>query len=334
MPSPYPAAIPRRIVTITVVWLLAVLALVLLPVLAVGSIAVDLVGRRSGWPTVRMVGFFVAFLWIETTCELRVVWETALRPFRENRTLHDHHLEWWWLGRLMNAAERIVGLRVEVDEPDDLGPGPLLVFSQHVSIVDAVMPGVLLGTQRHWFVRYVLMRGLRYVPCMDIVGQRMPNHFIARGQADNTEGLATLRVLVRDMEDDELAVIFPGGGLFTPDVLHRAVEKLGERGSPQLPVAKGFRHVLPPRPSGVLAFFDGAPTANVLIFGHVGFEPVASIKKLWQVLPLRAPVEVKLWRHDRATVPEDDEGRLDWIYARWAEMDDWIDERKRARASA
>jgi hypothetical protein len=52
------------------------------------------------------------------------------------------------------------------------------------------------------------------------------------------------------------------------------------------------------------------------------------------VLPLRAPVEVKLRRHDRATVPEDDEGRLDWIYARWAEMDDWIDERKRARASA
>jgi hypothetical protein len=89
---------------------------------------------------------------------------------------------------------------------------------------------------------------------------------------------------------------------------------------------------MPPRPGGVLTFLDGAPTADVLIIGHVGFEPVASIKRLRQVLPLRQPVEVKMWRHARATVPEGDEARLDWIYDRWAELDDWIDERKQARA--
>jgi len=70
----------------------------------------------------------------------------------------------------------------------------------------------------------------------------------------------------------------------------------------------------------------------VLIIGHVGFEPVASIKKLWDVLPLRQPVDLKIWRHDRSEVPDDDAGRLDWIYERWAVMDDWIDERLRARA--
>ena len=165
---------------------------------------------------------------------------------------------------------------------------------------------------------------------MDIVAHRIPNHFVARGASDSTQG-ATLRILVRDMEADECAVIFPGGGLFTPAVLTRALEKLDERGSPQLDAAKTYRHVLPPRPGGVLAFFDGAPTADVLIVGHVGFEPVASIKRLWKVVPLRQPVEVKIWRHDRSTIPADEEGRLDWVYEQWAVMDDWIDERMRAR---
>ena len=333
MPSAYPAALPRRILTITIVWLLAVVGLVLSPLLFLVAAVVDLASRRPGWATVRMVAFFLAFLWIETTSEVRVLWSFVTTPLRRKTWTEEQHvLMHWWVGRLAHAAQRIVGLRLDVECPDDLRPGPLVVFGQHVSIVDAIVPAYELGTNRGWFVRYTLTRGLRFGPCMDIVGHRIPNHFVARGQSDNTSGLATLHTLVKDMEDDELAVIFPGGGLYTAAGLERAVGKLTERGSPQLPVAKGYRHVMPPRPGGVLAFLDGAPTADVLIVGHVGFEPVASIKRLWRVLPLRHPVEVKMWRHDRATVPEGDEARLDWIYDRWAEMDDWIDERKRARA--
>jgi hypothetical protein len=332
MPSAYPAAIPRRILTIAAVWLAAVLALILAPVLFPVAFVVDLVLRRSGWPTVRMVAFVYAVIWIESSSELILLVSLLTHRFRRPTwTEENHRLMHWWVTRLYRAAEAIVGLRIEVDEPDTLRPGPLIVFGQHVSIVDAIAPAYLLGAERGWFFRYTLTRGLRFVPCMDIVAHRIPNHFVARGASDNTAGLATLRVLVRDMEDDECAVIFPGGGLFTPAGLERAVEKLTERGSPQLDEARRYRHVMPPRPGGVVAFLDGAPTADVVILGHVGFEPVASLKRLWRVLPLRQPVEVKMWRHDRATVPEDDDGRLAWIYDRWAEMDDWIDERMRQR---
>ena len=104
----------------------------------------------------------------------------------------------------------------------------------------------------------------------------MPIHFVARGAGDNTPELAHLRTLVTDMDGDECAVIFPGGGLFTAAGLERAVEKLTERGSPQPDVATAYRHVLPPRPGGVAAFLDGRASANVVIVGHVGFEPLAS----------------------------------------------------------
>jgi hypothetical protein len=237
----------------------------------------------------------------------------------------------WWVDRLTTGARRVVGLRMEFDVPDDLSPGPHVAFCQHVSIIDAVAPVYILGTTRGWWLRYTMTRGLRYDPCLDIVGHRIPNHFVARGTGGDPRELATLRTLVTDLDVDEIGVIFPGGGLFTPKGLSRAVEKLAERESPQAEAAARFRHVMPPRPGGVQAFLEGAPTANVLIVGHVGFEPLASVKRLWRVLPLAQPVEVKVWRYDRAEVPEDEDGRLAWVYEKWAVMDDWIDERMRDR---
>jgi hypothetical protein len=333
MPSAYPAAIPRRIVMVILIWLGFALVLVLTPLLLLVSVAADLVLRRPGWPTTRMAVFLFVAFWIEVTSEVRVLWALLIHPFtRQDWTHMNHQLMHWWVGRLAKGAERVVGLRLQVDVPDDLRPGPYLTFAQHVSIVDAIAPAYLLGTVRGWYVRYTLARGLRVGPCLDIVGHRIPNHFVARGASDNTRELATMRTLVADMEDDELAVIFPGGGLFTPTGLTRAVEKLRERGSPEAEAAAAYRHVLPPRPGGVQAFFDGAPTANVLVVGHVGFEPVASIKKLWEVLPLSDPVEVRFWRYDRAEVPPGEAERLAWLYEKWAVMDEWIDDRLRQRA--
>ena len=334
MPSPYPAAIPRRVVTVTIAWVLFLLAVVLAPLLGTVAILTDGALRRKGWPTARMVAFIGAALWIEVSSHPRVLWSWVSQPFaRQTWTERNNHLMHWWAGRLTRGAERVVGVRWHFDIPDELEPGPLLAFSQHVSIVDAIAPVYILGCQQGWYLRYTLTRGLRFDPCLDIVGHRIPNHFVARGSGDNSQELATLRTLVGDMHGDECAVIFPGGGLFTPAGLARAVEKLRERDSPEASMAATYRHVMPPRPGGVNAFFDGAPDADVIVVGHVGFEPLASIRKLWSVLPLTDPVEVKIWRYDRAEVPEDEEDRMAWLYERWRVMDDWIDERLRARAA-
>jgi hypothetical protein len=334
MPSPYPAAIARRLVTIPLTWVLLVGALVLAPLAAVAAVVTDLALRRRGWPTVRMVAFVLVALWIEVSSQPRLLWSWVSRPFdRLTWTERNHELMHWWAGRLTRGAERVVGVHWRFDVPDELGPGPLLVFSQHVSIVDAIAPVYILGTTRGWYLRYTLTRGLRFDPCLDIVGHRVPNHFVARGTVDNTAELAKLRTLVTDMHDDEGGVIFPGGGLYTPAGLARAVEKLTERGSPQAPAAARYRHVMPPRPGGVNAFFDGAPEAHVLVVGHVGFEPLASIKKLWRILPLAEPVEVKIWRYDRDEVPDEEEERMAWLYGKWAVMDEWTTERIRARST-
>lgn len=334
MPSAYPAAIGRRLITIPVSWLLFALAIVLAPLGSVLAMVTDLVLRRPGWPTVRMVAFVLAALWIETSSQGRILWSWVSQPFvRTTWTERNHQLMRWWVKRLTGAAERVIGVHWRFDVPNDLGPGPVLAFSQHVSIVDAVAPVYILANRQGWYLRYTLTRGLRFDPCLDIVGHRIPNHFVARGAGDNTQELGHLRTLVTDMDVDECAAIFPGGGLFTAAGLERAVEKLTERGSPQAEAAAAYRHVLPPRPGGVTAFFDGSPHANVVIVGHVGFEPLASIRKLWSVLPLTEPVDVKIWRYDRAEVPVGEDERMAWLYDKWRIMDDWIDEQLRARSA-
>ena len=334
MPSPYPAALARRLLTVPLTWLLLLGTVILLPLAAPAAAVTDLALRRRGWPTVRMVSFVITALWIEVSAHPRILWSWISRPFDPlSWTERNHELMHWWAGRLIRGAERVVGVHWHVEVPDDLGPGPLLGFSHHVSIVDAIAPVFILGNERGWFVRYTLTRGLRFDPCLDIVGHRIPNYFVARGAADNTRELANLRTLVTDMDTDEVGVIFPGGGLYTPGGLARAVEKLTERGSPQAEAAARYRHVMPPRPGGVKAFFEGAPSAHVLVIGHVGFEPLASIRRLWRVLPLVDPVEVKAWRYDRSEVPDGEAEQMAWLYEKWAVMDDWIAERLRTRSA-
>lgn len=334
MPSAYPAAIGRRLITIPASWALFGVAILLAPLAVIAAMATDLGLRRTGWPTIRMVAFVLAALWIETSGQVRTLWSWVTQPFvRMNWTKRNQQLMRWWARRLVGAAERVVGVRWRFDVPDDLGPGPLLAFAQHVSIVDAIAPVYILANRTGWYLRYTMTRGLRFDPCLDIVGHRMAIHFVARGGGDNAQELAHLRTLVTDMDGDECAAIFPGGGLFTAAGLERAVEKLTERGSPQAGAATAYRHVLPPRPGGVTAFFQGAPQANVVIVGHVGFEPLASIRKLWSVLPLTEPVDVKVWRYDRGEVPVGEDERMAWLYDKWRIMDDWIDEQLRVRAA-
>src|SRR5436189_4680869 len=100
MPSPHPAALPRRIATITLAWVAFAVVLLLTPLLIVVCGATDLVLRRKGWPTSRMVAFVFVALWIEVTSHLRLVWAQLTRPFRsEDWTHHNHHLMHWWIAR-------------------------------------------------------------------------------------------------------------------------------------------------------------------------------------------------------------------------------------------
>ncbi|MCC6642387.1 MAG: hypothetical protein IT386_14600, partial [Deltaproteobacteria bacterium] len=181
--------LPRRVVTLTLYGALFVAVVLSMPVLLIAALAIDLVRRRR-LATLRCVGLVTLYL----ACEVAgivasaALWVAApaLGGLDSERSQQGHYaLQRWWAGCLYRGAERLYGLERRVDEGgSDPGRGPLVVFARHASLVDTIIPVVFLCGAHGLRLRYVLKRELLWDPCLDLVGNRIPNYFVRRGSSD------------------------------------------------------------------------------------------------------------------------------------------------------
>ena len=314
----------RRLISVPTVALLAAATWVLLPVAAIA----DLVTAPRRMPATRLTLMAWGYAIYEVIGVVRSFW-LWLR-FGGNvrgRRARDHHhrLQRWWAARIVGVAERTVGLRFTGPDPT-LPDGPLIVLARHSSMADAILPAYLIGVEADRPIRYILKRELLADPCLDIVGNRLPNHFIDRGDTDDRQ-LVALHELAAEAGDDAL-VIFPEGTFALPEKRIRAVHHLERHDPRRAARAKALRHTLLPRPAGTLALLEAAPDADVLVLAHTGLEGAAYARGVWRSVPLRSPVVVRPQLHLRATLPRDRDGLIDWLDQTWAEVDDWIEEQQ------
>ncbi len=87
-------------------------------------------------------------------------------------------------------------------------------------------------------------------------------------------------------------------------------------------IASGFRRVLPPRLGGPLALLGAAPGVDLLLLEHTGFEGAGTFSQFWSGGLVGQRLRVRLRRFPANAIPAS--GRDEWLFARWAEMDDWI----------
>ena len=303
------------------------------PLLFAAAAVVDLVERRRGWPHVRLLAMAILASAIELvgTIGAGVTWVMFGfgRGFHTRAAQRAHFgLQRWWTGALLTAAERTLHLRIQVEDPSPAERGNAIVIGRHTSIGDAAIPAVLLGNLLHLDPRYVVKRSLMWSPCIDIVGHRLPHHFVERNTDDNRGELAALRAIATGLDDHTSVVIFPEGTFFTPERRRRAIDRLRAGSRPELaPRAEAMQHVLPPRPAGTLALLDGAPHADIVVLGHLGFEQFNSLAAIRRAVPFTAPIRVWLWRIPRASVPTGDEARVAWLYDQWLALDRSIADR-------
>ncbi|HEX5511516.1 MAG TPA: hypothetical protein VFX41_07350, partial [Actinomycetales bacterium] len=90
--------------------------------------------------------------------------------------------------------------------------------------------------------------------------------------------------------------------------------------------AEQMRHVLAPRPGGVVAALTAAEDADVVWVAHSGLEHVVSVLDLWRALPVDTPITMRWWRVPRDQVPEDRAEQIEWLYEWWGRIDAWIGE--------
>jgi 1-acyl-sn-glycerol-3-phosphate acyltransferase len=307
----------------------AIVAVALLPFALLVTLSLDAGDLRRA-PRTRFVIGIVFLLLCESAglAGALLAWALAGGPFgRGSARAHrlDRALQRRWAGALLHGGRKLLGLDLEVAGGDALlADGPILILARHASLVDSLLPCVLLDRFR---LRYVLKRELLWDPCLDIVGTRLPNAFVRRGEGDTAE-IARVAALARGLERDEGVVLFPEGTRFTPERRQRLIDRLALGETARLRQARTLRHLLPARRGGALALLEAAPEADVVMLAHTGLEGAARLGDLWRGSLVGRTIEVELWRVRRAEIPADTAGREAWLERCWRGVDDWIDRRR------
>lgn len=317
----------RRAISCSLVTVAFVVGVALLPLVPL-LMLVDLV---SGLSLTRAFAFILWYLLCETVgiVAATLLWLRKLvqRPDAATWWAWNYGLQARWARALFGAAERCFSLRVDVHGAEACVGGAIVVLSRHASVADTVLPAVFVAARHGVRLRTVLKRELLWDPCLDIVGQRIPNAFVGRDGKDSAGEIGKVEALARDLGEGDGVLIYPEGTRFSPQKLQIVRAKLDaahEAGRGDVRVrdlARELTHVLPPQLGGVMAALAAAPLADVVICTHVGFDGIRTFGDLVRGTLVRRRVRVHFRRLPRAVVPVDTDARVGWLLGEWREVD-------------
>ena len=241
---------------------------------------------------------------------------------RERYERWNFALQCLWAGALFHGAARLFGLRLITEGGEAVQEPPLLLLLRHTSLADTLLPAVLVSRPHRIRLRYVLKRELLWDPCLDVVGQRLPNYFARRDSGDSERERRGVAALARDLGPREGVLIYPEGTRFSPQKRERALERLSRGGSSVLlDRARRLERVLPPRLGGPLALLEASPGTDVVFGVHVGLDAARNAADLWNGALLRSTIRVRFWRVTARDIPIGEQARAEWLYEQWARVD-------------
>lgn len=325
----------RRLLLAPGTVLLALAVLATLPVLLlVAAAASPLFPGR--WRPLRVTWMVLLHLLLETAglLTLFVLWVAsgfgaAIASPRFERAHYD--VVQAYLSLMFSEARRVLHVQVSVEgaQPAAMTGRPPLVFSRHAGPGDSFL---LVHALISWYdrePRIVLKDTLQWDPAVDVLLNRLPNRFIR----PTGGGTTPVSELARGLDDDDALVIFPEGGNFTARRRARAINRLREKGLlAEADKAEQMRHVLAPKPAGVLAALAEAPDADIVWVAHSGLDHLVSVADVWRALPMDSTVRMHWWQVPAGEVPDGEAAQVEWLYDWWKRIDDWIVEQHDATA--
>jgi 1-acyl-sn-glycerol-3-phosphate acyltransferase len=238
----------------------------------------------------------------------------------------------WFLQILFWECQRVLHVRVSVEgpPPTSYDGRPLLILSRHAGPGDSFL---VVHALLNWYAReprIVLKDTLQWDPAVDVLLNRLPNRFIRPDPGrDAARVVQQVGELSRNLDANDAFVIFPEGGNVTEHRRKRAIERLRRKGHiDEAEKAERLKHVMAPKPGGVIAALTQARDADVVFVAHTGVEHMVTVLDIWRELPMDREIQMRWWIVPAAEVPTGEEERIDWLFAWWATIDDWIDERQ------
>jgi len=325
-----PPKIVRRLVLAPLGLALSLLLLALSPAaLAVAAIAdLFLPGSRR---TVRLVAFCAVYLVLEVAGFGAMLGLWVASGFgvhlRSPRMQQAHYgFMRWWLRTLNLAVAKLFRLKILIEDRPEPRPGPILVFCRHAGPGNSLMlVGTLMIAYRRR-PRIVMLAKLQWEPLFDVMLNRLPNRFIQHDPRNRDRSLQVIGDLAADVGERDALVLFPEGHDFTRPLRLRAIAYLRRKGHhEEAQKAERLANVLAPRHGGVMAAIAGAPTADVVFVAHTVLEDVGSFRDLWSRIPFDRPILARYWRVSPDQIPTERQALIDWLFAWWERIDQWID---------
>ncbi|MBT8197652.1 MAG: hypothetical protein HKO87_02080 [Acidimicrobiia bacterium] len=324
--------------TIPRLLLFLVLTTVTLPLLVVVALLVDVVRwvvSRKPLIAVRMVLFMWAFLVISTggVTWMFLNWIMAGFGRRKESMVHNaYQVQRWWARSLFASVGGLFGFEVSIEGHELVRPGPIIAMFRHASIVDNLLPAVLITDREKMELRWIIKRELLADPALDVGGNRLPNYFVARTSMNPEEEIDRISGLADGLDEDGGVLIFPEGTRFTEEKRRRILKRLEKRDPDLFARAQQFTNLLPPRLGGPLALMDKG--IDVVFCGHHGLGGFAHLKDIWGGDMVGQKISVKFWRVAATDIPSDEAGRRGLLLDQWQQMDDWITSVQEAQTDA
>lgn len=319
----------RRAVTIPAVVLLTGLAWVLLPLwLSTLAVLDSLRPRRIRATRLRLALLLLTYL----TCEVLgliaagAIWLATLAGRLTGSALYiaaHATLQRWWTGTLFACGRALLGLHVEVQGTELAQQGPFVLLVRHTSAADTLLAAALVANPHKILMRYVLKRELLLDPCLDVVGQRLPNAFVTRGGRRSAAEVAGVAQLALHLDARSAVLIYPEGTRFSQAKRLVAIQALRDKGRTDLAeLAEAMPAVLPPKPAGISALLDAAPGVDVVFVDHTGLELEGGLAGLWRGELMGRTLRVRLRRVAADQIPAQD--RDLWLYEAWRACDAFV----------
>jgi 1-acyl-sn-glycerol-3-phosphate acyltransferase len=315
-------ALFRRLVTVPLVVLATLLMTgTVLLWLPVSLLVAALVPAARSAP--RVLAFITVYLWCETLGVLAAFWILLRHRGGRDSTRTcwleaNYELQAWWCRSLKGAAQRLFRLRFEVEGAAPPGGDGVIMLLRHCSIGDTLIPVVFHCEPTGQRLRFVLKQELLFDPCLDIVGNRLPNYFADRGSGDTAREVEGVTRLLDGLPRNQGVLIYPEGTRFTTakrDAILRRLEQKGETAAVER--ARAWTRLLPPRPGGPLA---ANPGRDLVFCAHTGFEGSASFARLFNGSWVDTRVRIRFWRVPFAEIPVDPDAQRAFLYRQWDRM--------------
>jgi hypothetical protein len=324
-----PPRIVRRVVIAPLALLLCLAIIAISPIVLLAAAIAD-VFLPGSWRTVRLLTFLLGYVVLEIVgiVLMFALWVASGfgATLRSPRMVQTHYgFMRWWLGAINRIAQKVLRLRVRIEDPPTPRKGPVLVFSRHAGPGNSLLliGTLIVGYNRR--PRIVMLAKLQWEPLYDIMLNRLPNRFIKHDPSRRNLYIETIADLASDLGDDDAFVLFPEGKDFTPKVRTRAIEYLRTKGfGSSADRADKMAHVLPPRHNGVLAAMGAASRAEIVFVAHSVLEDIGTFKELWSRIPFEHPIAARYWRITPAEVPTDRDECIAWLFDWWERIDGWI----------